>query len=115
MRAFRCNIKRTTSSFALRAVVQEYDYSAILTLIDWVEHPIPRPFGIPQRHSSCKAVYRSQSYEIIDLVAMIGLGDGNKSAAGRLRNDVRRNLKAVFSSKTRDKLKNTEQRMAVSA
>ena len=60
-------------------------------------------------------VFRLQSHEIIDLVAMIGLGDGNKSAAGRLRNDVRRNLKSVFSSKTRDKLKNTEQRMAVGA
>jgi hypothetical protein len=57
----------------------------------------------------------SQSNEIIDLVAMIGLGDGNRSAAGRLRNDVRRSLKSVFSSKTRDKLKNTEQRMAVGA
>ena len=60
-------------------------------------------------------VSTAQSHEIIDLVAMLGLGDGNKSAAGRLRNDVRRNLKTVFSSKTRDKLKNTEQRMAVRA
>ena len=56
-----------------------------------------------------------QSHEIIDLVAMLGLGDGNKTAAGRLRNDVRRSIKSVFSSKTRDKLKNTEQRMAVRA
>jgi len=57
----------------------------------------------------------AQSHEIIDLVAMLGLGDGNKTAAGRLRNDVRRSIKSVFSSKTRDKLKNTEQRMAVRA
>ena len=79
--------------------------SAIIRWNAWVQKPFMVVLNVTDAGS--------QSNEIIDLVAMIGLGDGNRSAAGRLRNDVRRSLKSVFSSKTRDKLKNTEQRMAV--
>ncbi len=54
-----------------------------------------------------------QSKEIMDLVALIGLGNSNKKAAGRLKNDLRRGLRKQFSSKTRDLLAHVEQRMAV--
>mmetsp|Transcript_21092 Transcript_21092/g.63458 ORF Transcript_21092/g.63458 Transcript_21092/m.63458 type:complete len:540 (-) Transcript_21092:1209-2828(-) len=54
----------------------------------------------------------AKSKEIIDLVALIGLGDSNKKAAGRLKNDLRRSLGKQFSSKTRDLLAHVEQRMA---
>lgn len=46
-------------------------------------------------------------------MALIGLGDSNKKAAGRLKNDLRRSLGKQFSSKTRDLLAHVEQRMAV--
>ena len=49
----------------------------------------------------------------MDLVALLGLGDSNKKTLGRLRNDVRRGVRRVLSAKTRDNLKNTEERMAV--
>ena len=92
-----------------------------LTLVQHVQCKLCKPdcnAGVVSRAMSTSAMLNvcasyAQSHEIIDLVAMLGLGDGNKTAAGRLRNDVRRSIKSVFSSKTRDKLKNTEQRMAV--
>lgn len=54
-----------------------------------------------------------QSREIMDLVELIGLGDGNKKALGKLKNDVRRNVRKTFSPKTRDVLKHVEERMNV--
>lgn len=54
-----------------------------------------------------------QSREIMDLVELIGLGDGNKKAIGRLKNDVRRSVRKTFSPKTRDVLKNVEARLSV--
>ena len=55
----------------------------------------------------------AQSKEIMSLVELIGLGDGNKSSVGRLKNDVRRSVRKTFSPKTRDVLKHVEQRMGV--
>lgn len=49
----------------------------------------------------------------MDLVELIGLSDGNKKALGKLKNDVRRNVRKTFSPKTRDVLKHVEERMNV--
>lgn len=56
-----------------------------------------------------------QSAEIMDLVQLIGLGEGNKKALGRLKNDVRRSVRKIFSPKTRNILKDVEPRLAVRA
>lgn len=54
-----------------------------------------------------------QSAEIMDLVELIGLGEGNKKAVGKLKNDMRRTLRKTLSSKTRNILKDVEPRLSV--
>lgn len=51
--------------------------------------------------------------EIINLVELIGLGEGNKTSLGRLKNDVKRSVRKTLSSKTRDVLKDVEPRLTV--
>jgi hypothetical protein len=54
-----------------------------------------------------------QSAEIIRLVDLIGLGEGNKKPLGRLKNDLKRSVSRTFSAKTRDILKDVEPRLSV--
>ena len=54
-----------------------------------------------------------QSVELINLVELIGLGEGNKTSLGRLKNDVKRSVRKTLSSKTRDVLKDVEPRLTV--
>ena len=54
-----------------------------------------------------------QSVEIMNLVELIGLGEGNKSSLGRLKNDVKRSVRKTLSAKTRDVLKDVEPRLTV--
>jgi hypothetical protein len=53
----------------------------------------------------------AKSVEIINLVELIGLGEGNKSSLGRLKNDVKRSVRKTLSAKTRDVLKDVEPRL----
>jgi hypothetical protein len=54
-----------------------------------------------------------QSVEIMNLVELIGLGEGNKTSLGRLKNDVKRSVRKTLSAKTRDVLKDVEPRLTV--
>lgn len=49
----------------------------------------------------------------MNLVELIGLGEGNKKPLGKLKNDVKRSVRKTFSAKTRDILKDVEPRLTV--